>query len=454
MKRFRELWLADGGGRRDLSETAAGLGLNPAAFGDLKKVGVPSDRPEIRALSEITSREARLRAFVEDDSGSQPAYRAWRERQKARSAFAFGPALVLGHVPFAFELTKGCSLGCWFCGLSAVPLETVLPTDLDAWRGLLDALYEVFGPSGARGFLYWATDPLDHPDYEAHAAVFQSVFGRFPATATAAAHLDLDRTRALMAQAGAGDCPSLRLSVVSLGHLAQLHEAFTPEELADVDLLPVNRESRLGLAKAGRARNRTGERWEARLEQEQDKLTVKDREVRIEHTSIACVAGFLIEPVEGRVRLISAEPSSDHRPDGFAVFEERRYEDAAGFRAAIRELVAEHMGPEPPETLAAHRGVDVREVAPGMVVAKAHDHQITFRADSRPLGHLPELNHAFRGGAAVDAVTRAVADRHGLRPEIVQGDVKDLWRQGVLIETVFERADDPARSASGASPAA
>ena len=43
--------------------------------------------------------------------------------------------------------------------------------------------------------------------------------------------------------------------------------------------------------------------------------------------------------------------------------------------------------------------------------------------------------------ADVTATANAVAGRFGLWPRTVRRDVADLWRQGVLIETLFSFAD-------------
>ena len=64
------------------------------------------------------------------------------------------------------------------------------------------------------------------------------------------------------------------------------------------------------------------------------------------------ISGFLIEPVAGRVCLISPELSSDQWPDGYAVFGEERFAHTGEFAGVLDRLVARHMGLEPPERLA------------------------------------------------------------------------------------------------------
>ncbi len=457
MKRFRERWLADERFRaavRDDPRAAAaraGLDVDPSPLAFLWRSGEPIDRaaPAVRAYLRVESRAQAYIDFAADDAGAAEPYRLWRARQKARAAFAEGYVIapLSLHLPFTAELTQGCSLGCWFCGLAARPLEAVLRTDVDAWEEMLRALRGVFGESAARGFLFWATDPLDHPEYEAHADAFRRVLGRFPTTTTAAATADFDRVRRLMALARSAEYPYpvLRFSVVSLRRLNEIHAAFSPEELAEVDFALVNRESMLALAEAGHVRD-VARRWPERVAHERRKFgenrsgPYADDDEIWSHRTICCVSGFLIEPIAGRVRLISPEPSSDRWPDGSVVFGEERFAHAGELAGALDRLIAGHMGPAPPERLALQRGVTV--TAPFRVQARAEGrgHRVTFSA-RRDLAHMPALAEAFRGGARVEDAVARVASRFGIEPRLARNDAADLWRHGVLIETIFDLAD-------------
>lgn len=451
VKRFRERWVADDRFRAAVladpkaASDGAGFGIDPAPLAFLWRRGAPvhTSAPESRAYRQvIEDRAQEYFDFVADDGGAISRYRAWRARQQARSAFAQGVVLapISLHLPFAIELTRGCSLGCWFCGLSASPgVEAVLPTDPDAFEAVLRALRRVFGASGGRGFLFWATDPLDHPDYEAHAEVFRGVFGRFPTTTTAAPMADLARTRRLMRQARNSGCSALRFSVVSRRRLDQIHAAFSAEELVDVELVMVNRESLLALAEAGHARTKARRRPE-RAALERRKLNPHDGDESLAHRTIACVSGFLIEPLAGRIRLISPEPSSDRWPDGYAVFDEAHFEDPAGFARALDDIVARSMSSSLPERVALQRGVTVEAVAPRVVRAAGRGHSLTIRA-RRDLAHLPALAEAFRGGAEVRPAVERTAHRFGIDARLARKDAAELWRHGVLIEPFFAFAD-------------
>lgn len=66
----------------------------------------------------------KIRWRQEIRSGSAPAnptYRAFRERQIHRCQIELGndQNTAIVHVPVVFELTRGCSVKCWFCALDA-----------------------------------------------------------------------------------------------------------------------------------------------------------------------------------------------------------------------------------------------------------------------------------------------------------------------------------------------
>lgn len=451
VKRFRERWIGDDRFRNAVSADPAaaaarlGIELDPTRLAFLWEGGAPRDpdTPEMRAYGRLMGRGQAYLDYCADDGGAVEPYRRWRARQRARSAYASGAfvAPLQLHLPFAIELTRGCSLGCWFCGLAAVPLEAVLRTDPDHWESLLRALREEFGAFAKRGFLFWATDPLDHPDYEAHAEAFHRICGRFPVTTTAAPLADAARTRRLAARAFAADCPpeGVRFSVVSRRQLDRIHAAFSAEELVDITLVLVNRESLLALAEAGHARVKARRRPE-RAEFERRKLSDSDDDEMMSHRTIACVSGFLIDPIAGRIRLISPQPSSDRWPDGYVVFDEMAYETVHEFASALKTMIERNMGDDPPERLRLQGGVTLEEVPGAGIEAAARGHRVTFRAGRRDLGHLPHLAAAFDGGAGVDEACRRIAGRFGMNPATARADAAALWRDGVLVEPLFEDA--------------
>ncbi len=451
-KRFRERWFADHRFRAAVeadpiaAAAAVGIDFDPTSVAFLwhRDVQVRADTPESRAFVQAANFSKSYFDFCNNDEGAIESYRVWRARQRARSAFAQGMVMpqVGLHLPFAVELTRGCSQRCWFCGVSAVPLEAVLPTDLESWEKMLLILRGVFGTSAVRGCLYWATDPLDHPDYEAYGGVFQRILGRFPVTTTAMHYVDFDRTRELIKIARAGNCPGLRFSIVSLRQLDRVYAAFTAEEMMDVDLALINRDSVLALADVGRARVK-GNILSKRMDLERHKLSKIDDDRIHMHRTIACVSGFLIEPIMKRVRLISPEPCSNRWPDGYVVFDEEPFESIDEFARAINRLVEHNMQPDPPEYLALQKGVTVEPATPVKVIAKGGGWKMDFTTTGgRDISYLPTLANAFHNGAGVEETTRRIAGQFGIQARLVQDDVAELWRKGVLIELIFSSATD------------
>ena len=58
--------------------------------------------------------------------------------------------------------------------------------------------HAIVGDAAGRGLCYYATEPLDNPDYECFLVDFHAEFGRVPQTTTAAATRDIERTRRLL----------------------------------------------------------------------------------------------------------------------------------------------------------------------------------------------------------------------------------------------------------------
>lgn len=291
--------------------------------------------PLVRGWQRVIQSRLAIRAQLREEGAIEdPALRAWRERQMRRCTGELGitRAEAIIHAPFTVELSKGCSVGCWFCGLSAGRLEDHLPytpENAENWRGMLAVLREEIGRGAKWGFCYWATDPLDNPDYERFLDDFQARMGVIPQTTTALAMKDPERTRRVLAQARAGTPVVSRFSVLTPGLLRKIHDTFTPEELLEVELIVQGAGGPVTKAVAGRARTEQVER------SRKEGLNVDQEELS---GTIACVSGFLVQPMLGRVQLISPCRSVDRWPEGYIVFGERSFTDPESFRRAICDL--------------------------------------------------------------------------------------------------------------------
>ena len=275
---------------------------------------------------------------------ANPRFHAWRQRQIHRCASELGPiASQITHPVLAFELSVGCSVGCWFCGISAERFGgnfLYTPENARLWRGMLEQAADLFGPAVQQGFCYWATDPSDNPDYPKFLEDYYRLTGNLPQTTTAAPLKDLTWTRWVMRLFNEYRCVPNRFSILTLRILNQVHATFTPEELMGVELVLQNREALQCKASAGRARERAGRSPQPRND-------CSDA-VPLEYFTIACVSGFLVNTVRRSVQLITPTRSSDRWPLGYRIFGERRFATPHDFRAALEDLIAVHM----PESLA------------------------------------------------------------------------------------------------------
>ncbi|WP_071840157.1 radical SAM family RiPP maturation amino acid epimerase [Synechococcus sp. KORDI-52] len=246
------------------------------------------------------------------DTDLPSSFRHWRNRQANRYAgqAADGFARRKRLLPFAIELSEGCSIGCQYCGLSAPKLKSVARYERNnngtIFNSIIQSLKNYIGEAGATGFLYWATDPFDNPDYEKYIQSFNREFGIPPQTTTAAWVKNIDRTRQFIelreTMGGTWD----RLSINSLKELHIIMQEFSAIELKDIDLVLQNPESLKTKSCAGRA---------------------KDLSINTQLGSIACVSGFLINLSQRNIKLISPCIDFERWPQGYAVYAETELDD-------------------------------------------------------------------------------------------------------------------------------
>ena len=275
---------------------------------------------------------------IADGEPEHALFRKWRQRQINRffRQVPLAEAVAVVHAPFAVELNQGCSVGCWFCGVAAPPLSATFeytPENSKLWRNILSELHSVIGAGAQTGFCYWATDPLDNPEYESFLGDFHREFDRFPQTTTAQPLRDVTRLKALLAKTTSQRPMINRFSTLSLHMFNSVHRLYTADELLHVEIVCQQPESIATKAHAGRARHAPvsrdhGSSLEAPTQR---------------HSTIACVSGFLINLPLGEVRLISPVPASERWPLGYRVYGQARFTDASSFRDAICGLIRSGM---------------------------------------------------------------------------------------------------------------
>ena len=439
IKRLLERWSADGAFRARLETDPAGaaaslnLTLDPAPLKYLwdtetalatavHDIPLPAFRYRAFILEKLTHRR-QMRAEHPD---FDPRFAAWRRRQLSRvenqlSTLAAGSIV---HAPFCIELCNGCSVGCWFCGISAPKLGDIFhhtPENARLFAEIVTKMQLLFGEAAGRGFLYWATDPFDNPDYEKFMVDFHALTNVFPQTTTALALKDIARTRALLALSREKGGMLDRFSLLSLKQLERVHTEFTAEELLFVELITQNREGHQAKARAGRAMT---DRSPSRA----DTKSYPGNETA--QGTIACVSGFLINPIHGSVKLISPCEADAEHPLGYIVFGEAEFRTGAEFAAAVDRLVETHMI----ETLRGHEPISIYDhfaiepVAGGLRVRGKHRDFVMSGTSG-----LSALATALAsGGTPAGVLIDAIASTSGTPPAEIMHALNLLLEHGVL----------------------
>ncbi len=250
----------------------------------------------------------------------------WRERQIVRCEGLLGLRNAsLIHAVFTVELSSGCSIGCPFCGLNAKKLSKVFRyTEENAalWKETLQAAQDILGDGAAYGTCYYATEPLDNPDYEKFIEDYREVFHRLPQITTAAGMRDPERTRKLIHEATTEGDTIYRMSVRSLEELYQIFDTFTKEELILVELLPQYEEAPSnGFIHSGRLTEESG----------------------APDGTIACLTGFVVNMCEKTIRLTTPIVASKEHPTGEVILCQEQFADAAELKEKMQMMIKEHM---------------------------------------------------------------------------------------------------------------
>lgn len=386
-----------------------------------------ADKPQALLWRRYCEAAAGVRELWRQQGDKTPSHRfnAWRRRQVNRCQSQLGQETnaAIVHATAVFELSKGCSLGCPFCGLAAEPLQGVLPyTDENArlWQTVLKAAAARLGTTAGAGMCYWATEPSDNPDYFKFMGDYGRIMGIYPQTTTAAPLRKPDWTRELLRLRREHVTASDRFSIHSAELLRRVHKEFSAEDLALTELILQHSDtwSRL-MARSGRNRPSAPADSQAKF------VTT--------HT-ICCLSGYLINMVERSVRLISPCPPSERWPLGYRIHAEGGFADAAELDDFIVKTMAacmpEHLASE--DRLAFRQDLTFAALPEGFQLRSTYRlHKLTGAPHLVPLGRL-----IAQGNLTLGRVLEETAAR---RQDVLAAasSIQRLFEQGLLEENLL-----------------
>jgi radical SAM family RiPP maturation amino acid epimerase len=450
VKRLLERYQGDPGfreGTRDSLSTRrqilsdAGIALQPDDFGPLwdhleDPRSHPISRndlgsyPALRLWAEWQRQFQQQLQDLGDEHGRShnKRFRAWRRRAIRRFTDEVNPRPLTVFPLFLYELSKGCSVGCWFCGLSAARFEGVFEYNADnarKWRAILHAGRDVFGDACRDTFCFHGTEPFDNPGYLNFVKDVVDVCGVCPQTTTATPMRDPELTRGLLELRANHPTITDRFSVLSSRTLREVHGTFSPYELRYVELVLHNKGALTYKTRCGRARDRPG-----KLQRANEHVAAYDPAERpFDPLSIACACGFVVNLVDQTTRLVSPCTASDRWPDGYRVHSEASFADVTEYRAVLEQTAQEHM-PEKLDwstPLVFRSDLEYQRVPDGFTItSRVRRHSLKGRDWYGEFGDLVNAG----GSSAGQLITDIAAG--GTPLPAVQRAVDDLFNKGLL----------------------
>ena len=356
------------------------------------------------------------------DQTPSKRFNHWHRRQMNRCRSQLGKLTSeqLIHATIVFELTRGCSLQCKFCGLAAEPLKAVFrctEENRKLWNDVLDVAVKHLGDTVSTGVCYWATDPTDNPDYLKFAADFGAKTGIYPQTTTSAPLRDLQWTRSLLEFRRKHNTSVDRFSLLSVNALRRIHKEFTAEELTfSTMVLQYTETMKQAMASSGRNRHK--------------EVEFKKQGLAKDHT-IACVSGYLVNMAEGTVRLISPCAPSERAPLGYLVYDQGKFTNAKELDLFIEETMEQCM-PEycPSEEILAFRSdLEYVDLADGFQLANEYK---LYKMEGKP--YLKYLGTVISQGSwTYTQIMDEMAEKN-VNVLSVISTVNNLYDQGLLAD--------------------
>jgi radical SAM family RiPP maturation amino acid epimerase len=342
-------------------------------------------------------------------------FKKWQERQIARSNLELKCSFPF--CSYCIELSKGCSVQCWYCALNSEPFQGVFKYEPVIWNSVLKTLRNICGKkNGNRGLCYSATEPFDNPEYEKFIMDFKKVFEKYPNTTTAAAARNIERTREFL-KTGV----KTRFSVNSRKDLDILHKEFTAEELDAVTLLIMYNDKCFGKKLFGRARTNA--------------MKTKKSSNILQKSGYENLCGFLINMVDMEIKLtVPAGPTEDDHV-GVIVLGKEKFKTGDDFKYKIEKLINNNMiiSLEDSHIVGFNPRMKLKVIKNGFQLSSIVN--IVKIQDSEAIKYFAEK--VSEGIYTAEHIIRNVKQKFNVPPTETSSILKDLFNKGALNELLL-----------------
>jgi radical SAM family RiPP maturation amino acid epimerase len=333
----------------------------------------------------------------------------------------------------AFELSEGCSVGCWFCGFSVNRLTKVLDysSHKNFFREIIEKCLHIFGPEQTVATIFYhGTEPYDNPDYLEFIRDYEEISKEKPFTSTSVAH-DEEWVRKLIDYYGNEEDCKLRINILSIKKLQKIQKLFSPEELKNVELFMQMKESATEKASSGRNLKIHPDLRD--IEEGQNPCDMKPPQ-----GTIACVNGFVISLVKRTIQLISPCYACRKRPCGYRVFDQRSFENEVDFSAIIQNMITDNMHdiPPPDKKLSFRDDLRFKPDCCGFTLTSPNQiHHFSLNEKCRGLGEI-----IASGEQTYKQIYNFYVKEKRVNPLVISGTVKKLYDNGFINENLLESA--------------
>lgn len=373
------------------------------------------------------SKKFRYKQLITGDShGITPKFDYWRNKNIDRTSFELGAsANGIVHAPISFELSDGCSVGCPFCGISATKFRGHFSLENGGekhWSEILINVKSLLGDGVKTGFCYWATEPLDNPEYLNIIKIFHEIIGVYPQTTTAIPLRNVELTKGILKFWNQDKSIPNRFSILTKSILRKVHETFNADELLGVELILQNKES-LYMQKALAGRIFKDEVLSEKTMKIYNSNTAKNNSY-----TIACVTGFLINLVTKNIKLISPTTPTKKWPNGFIIFDESKYEKPNDVLEIMNKMINKFMNksPQPEMKLRFADNFSFEEINKNLYI-KSPNLEVRYLNVSK----LFELIKTEKYNSM--DIFSLLTKNGGMDPLRVVTVIQDLWDHGLLI---------------------